>query len=352
MRSFFVEKRPQVADTSNRGSPTNSNPGQDDGTGTGGSLGRILYDLNRILRLRGRLQELGCSFTPEGELLTYGNPLGNAELHQMLHLGSKYDQLWKIFFKGIYGNSIEDNLWPELHTLKRALKNKGVQFDRYHKRLNYSTSYQELVRLSFHYDLMYAERFQKTLQNVHPAFRPGFSADQVPITAMNLGWGSLRDSDREDQLVHKMDRLSNELPVVDEEQPSVQRGIGPAVSETDVDHQSPPAPSEFLINTRDMKFVADVDPVPPTQSSRVAAGAPPLLHASSLLQGWKDKHEEVLAAWAGDEQKIDEEQEFTGDGESKEFPRASKTRNAKKRRSLSFWLKSVFRLKVKEHGWF
>src|SRR5690242_5847067 len=59
-----------------------------------------LDNLSRLLHFRGRLQELGCSFSPRGEIMTYGKPGMNADLYQMICLGCMYDKLWAKFFKG------------------------------------------------------------------------------------------------------------------------------------------------------------------------------------------------------------------------------------------------------------
>jgi len=51
----------------------------------------ILDELAEILHLRGRLQQMGATFSDNGELLTYGNPYASTEFQIMLRLGPMYE---------------------------------------------------------------------------------------------------------------------------------------------------------------------------------------------------------------------------------------------------------------------
>jgi hypothetical protein len=52
----------------------------------------ILRELSDILNLRGRLQQMGATFSQDGELQTYGNPSSPNAFEQMLKLGPMYEE--------------------------------------------------------------------------------------------------------------------------------------------------------------------------------------------------------------------------------------------------------------------
>jgi hypothetical protein len=118
----------------------------------------ILDDLSDILHLRGRLQEMGASFSSSGELITYGNPPFPTDFEDMLKLGPMYVEQWATFFVEGYvphssGNEDSDAyLWSDLRTLKKMLGNEGVVFGRQHQRYSFGDSSIKLRRLCCAYD--------------------------------------------------------------------------------------------------------------------------------------------------------------------------------------------------------
>ena len=241
-----------------------------------------LDDLSQMLHVRGRLQDMGTTSSPEGEMLTYGNPPLNAELEQMLRLGSMYDEQWNMFFRG--GNTADmagNELWPDLKVLKKMLQNEGVSFDDTQKRLDYGTSHPKLIRLSDQYDVRYEEWLEKNILNIHPAFRPGFVLEEVPQSPINLGWKFLLDDDAEDELVRRKNRRSNRLTVVVEEQPNLHNGPGPIVQET---YPSPPVTPEASTRARDVTSIPASGSFASRHSRELSSGSPALLRDSRSLQ--------------------------------------------------------------------
>jgi hypothetical protein len=113
-----------------------------------------LQDLSNLLYTRGRLQELGCTFTELGELRTYGDPSSLKEWDQLLRLGPIYDEQWGMFFSTSLPprNNDESTMWPDLRTLKRVLGNEGVAFGHHHRRLNRASRSDKHLRLCAAYD--------------------------------------------------------------------------------------------------------------------------------------------------------------------------------------------------------
>ncbi|KAG9195750.1 hypothetical protein G6011_00871 [Alternaria panax] len=62
----------------------------------------ILEELSDILNLRGRLQQIGATFSDSGEMLTYGNPFSPDDFKAMIHLGPLYDDQWNSSFVESY----------------------------------------------------------------------------------------------------------------------------------------------------------------------------------------------------------------------------------------------------------
>lgn len=113
-----------------------------------------LQDLSELLYTRGRLQELGCTFTDLGELITYGDPPNLKECEQLLRLGPVYDEQWASFFRhpeDPFPNN-EPNMWSDMRTLKRVLANEGVAFGPQHRRLTWGNGSEKVVRLCAAYD--------------------------------------------------------------------------------------------------------------------------------------------------------------------------------------------------------
>ena len=119
----------------------------------------ILDELSDILHLRGRLQQMGASFSGSGELLTYGNPPSPTDFEAMLKLGPMYEEQWNTFFVEGYvpkRDSSDENgtghMWSDLRTLKKILQNEGVVFGREHQRYSFGDSSTKLRRLCCAYD--------------------------------------------------------------------------------------------------------------------------------------------------------------------------------------------------------
>jgi len=113
-----------------------------------------LQDLNELLYTRGRLQELGCTFSESGELITYGGPPTLKESEQLLRLGPIYDAQWASFFLHSDNPFPDDDpsMWSDMRTLKRVLGNEGVNFDAQHRRLSWGFGGEKFVRLCAAYD--------------------------------------------------------------------------------------------------------------------------------------------------------------------------------------------------------
>jgi hypothetical protein len=116
----------------------------------------ILEELSEILHLRGRLQQMGATFSDKGEMLTYGNPPSPKEFEAMTRLGPLYVDRWNSFFIETYEPSDSGGknaqLWAGLRTLKKLLQNEGVVFGRQHQRYSFGDSTTRLRRLCCAYD--------------------------------------------------------------------------------------------------------------------------------------------------------------------------------------------------------
>ncbi|KAH5787376.1 hypothetical protein HBI16_012320 [Parastagonospora nodorum] len=113
-----------------------------------------LQDLRELLYTRGRLQELGCTFSEPGELITYGGPQSLKESEQLLRLGPIYDEQWASFFRRPDFPFPDDDpsMWSDMRTLKRVLGNEGVKFDPQHRRLSWSVGGDKIIFLCAAYD--------------------------------------------------------------------------------------------------------------------------------------------------------------------------------------------------------
>ncbi|KAH6868793.1 hypothetical protein BKA58DRAFT_459771 [Alternaria rosae] len=116
----------------------------------------ILDELLDVLHLRGRLQQMDATFTDNGELLTYGNPYTSSEFRTMLRLGPMYEEQWNSLFIENYEppdhGDADRQLWSDLRTLKRVLRNEGIVFGREHQRYSFGNSSTKLRRLCCAYD--------------------------------------------------------------------------------------------------------------------------------------------------------------------------------------------------------
>ncbi|KAJ4350965.1 hypothetical protein N0V95_004249 [Ascochyta clinopodiicola] len=249
-----------------------------------------LSDLSSILHLRGRLQEMGTTFTAEGEMLTYGNPPLNADLEQMLRLGTLYDEQWNMFFTSHeVSQDVKSNLWSDMKVLQKMLRNEGIFFDDQQKRLNYGNSHPKLIRLSDQYDVLHEDWTNKTMQNFHPLQRRSPTQEEVPKTPTNLDWKFVFDDSDEEELARKKRRRSSRLTVVVEE-PQLGNEPGPTVQEDawleDELCYSPTAieSPHALHGTEDKPLPPTPDTRPNTRSRGLTIGTPTLIHGSSPLQ--------------------------------------------------------------------
>lgn len=133
-----------------------------------------LSSLSTLLYTRGRLQELGCTFTLSGELTTYGAPSSSTEFDSMLRLGPVYDEQWRGYFSSsqkkrisdgservnqinddiddVEDDADEEEMWSDLSTLKRMLSNEGIQFGWEHRRITHGDCSLRIVKLCNAYD--------------------------------------------------------------------------------------------------------------------------------------------------------------------------------------------------------
>lgn len=253
-----------------------------------------LDDLGQILEHQSRLHELGTTFSPEGEMLIYGNPTLEADLHQMLRLGSIYDEQWNRWFNGRKPQDEDSSLCADLRVQKGMLQNEGVQFDCHQRRLNYGTPNSKLIRLSDQYDVL-RENWLETLQNIHPAFRPGFCGDQVPLTPANLGLRLSIDSKPEGKPIPRRRRRSSSpfAGVKEEEKPSLSSGPDPAHTEAVMEHISPLDTFRLLSNARSVTTVSDLNPVTP---ERPCGATPATTDSSPVLQDSVFSHQTNTAS--------------------------------------------------------
>lgn len=115
-----------------------------------------LTDLSNMLQARGRLQQLGCLFSPQGELVTYGNPDSNSEFEEQLRMGPCYHEQWSKVFTQSRNQYFQQDaeLWPDLRMLKRALGNEGVRFSADHRRRSQGDGSERVLQLCIAYDAM------------------------------------------------------------------------------------------------------------------------------------------------------------------------------------------------------
>jgi hypothetical protein len=113
-----------------------------------------LDDLRNILYTRERLEGMGCRFATNGELVKYGETNSLQEFDHMLRLGPVYDAQWQAFFDGPVTSLAHEDaaLWSDLRTLKRLLKNEGVEFGWEHRRITQGDFSYRMIRLCNAYD--------------------------------------------------------------------------------------------------------------------------------------------------------------------------------------------------------
>ncbi|CAE7194433.1 hypothetical protein HRS9139_08733 [Pyrenophora teres f. teres] len=138
----------------------------------------ILEDITDILNLRGRLQQMGATFDPSGELLTYGNPELPSEFNSMLKLGPLYPEQWNTFFVSDYMPAAGGDMWSELRTLKKMLNNEGVVFGQEDQRYSFGDFSAKLRRLCFAYDTLWVE-WRNTMRTALPAQQVNDELDDI-----------------------------------------------------------------------------------------------------------------------------------------------------------------------------
>ncbi|OSS47737.1 hypothetical protein B5807_06692 [Epicoccum nigrum] len=210
------------------------------------SYGPDLGDLSQLLLFRGRLQETGCTFSPEGEMLTYGNPVSDADLQQMLLLGPLYDEKWMKYFNRDSAE-VENSLGPDIRVFKRMLQNEGIKFNGQHQRTSYISKLSpKLLRLCEQYDALLREEWLVKMQNIHPALRSSFEGEQETrlglgirqdfegksTTSQILGWSFIQyDAEFETEFARKSRQLTGTI----EEPNVVQAGSWPIAQEVGIE---------------------------------------------------------------------------------------------------------------------
>lgn len=208
------------------------------------SHGPDLGDLSQLLLFRGRLQETGCTFSPEGEMLTYGNPTSDADFQQMLLLGPLYDEKWIKYFNRDSAQ-VGDGLGPDTRILKRMLQNEGIKFNGQHQRTSYVSKLSpKLLRLCEQYDVLLRAEWSAKMQNIHPALRSSFEGDRETgcglgirrafegksAAPQNLSWSFVTN---DDDFEAEFDRKSRRLTVAAERPHTVHTDSWPIVQDFD-----------------------------------------------------------------------------------------------------------------------
>lgn len=133
-----------------------------------------IAEVEALIFLQPFLNNMGCSYSYYGELLTYGNPASLRDFDDMLRFGPIYDALWSQYFvdptkpprddepeADIDADADTDSedetgakvdLWDDLRTLKKLLENDGVIFGVEHRRMSGGDMSPRLVRLCNAYD--------------------------------------------------------------------------------------------------------------------------------------------------------------------------------------------------------
>ncbi|KAH6642238.1 hypothetical protein C7974DRAFT_97725 [Boeremia exigua] len=261
-----------------------------------------LDDLSQLLGFRGRLQELGATFSPEGQMLTYGNPSKDAELDEMLRIGPLYDEQWNTHF---HGNSnapeADSSLEPELRVFEKMLQNEGVAFDDQHKRIDYGSSRPKLIYLSFKYDTMWKDWQDKMTQSMDPALRPlgtdslirkvnarsslpAHAVEKQPGQPDGLGRAvSETISTLPGSPLREVDSHLSAPTEVVEKQPKLRDSPGHTVSETIGTCPSPVIECQALLSAQEVPHPQATGSVRSAHPHGLATSSPPLRHGSSPL---------------------------------------------------------------------
>lgn len=337
-------------------------------------------DLSHLLELSVSLKEMGVSFSANGQMRTYGNPPLDEDLKRMLDLGTEYDTSWHTFFTR-RKQEVEHKLWPVPHVLKKMLQNEGVAFGDRHTRLDHGLGAPKLKRLCALYDLLRKEWFQKTLSDVHPAYRwdePPARAE-APQTPVNVGWSFTREELPEHGLPRKSSHRRERLTIIAEKQPSMHYGLGPTIQEEESADSSSLDTSKVAVSTL-VSTQAMTDATAAVRPQGPTTGAQALIHGSSPLQRAntasmlladdnlqvqitspganevvkgpglrRHKHNGVLGLLVADERRRAKEQQARADEESQskevriaEEQDSTSVRNGKKGNAVKKWLRSMF----------
>ncbi|KAF3003078.1 hypothetical protein E8E13_007663 [Curvularia kusanoi] len=263
--------------------------------------------LAQFLLFRGCLQQMGVTFSPDAELVTYGNPASKAEFEQMLRLGPLYEEKREQYFGPSNADSDRTTaLWPDIRVLKRMLQNEGIRFDSMHNRLDHSGRDPKVDRLCTQYDGLLNKWIVQT-RNVHPAFRRSLEDERVfesvpqnsrhePTVPRNLGWSFIgSDNGRESVVVGGDNRCSSRLTYVTEnsepteEQDAAQQPCEVQTSSESVDQDVHMAPTHL----RSVPKSSPARRRPPPLTLYLPAPTPPLPHGSSPVQqdSWRRRHD-------------------------------------------------------------
>jgi hypothetical protein len=247
----------------------------------------VLQELSNLLYARGRLQELGCTFTQIGELTTYGHPASLEEWDNMLLLGPTYDEQWTLFFMPSQTSRIDQDvdMWPDLRTLRKVLINENVAFGFRHRRLTRGDGTEKLIRLCAVYD------------DLHKLWSP--MTTHVPTPVNDWGRhgldGFFEDSacfvsDDHDQMDHKSELThmeSSSVQLGTKSQSSPPRNLGWRFSD-DIDEATAARYADFTDDDRYADIEADLEvamaaPYPVVDDQVLRCQSPVQSHRSNDL---------------------------------------------------------------------
>jgi hypothetical protein len=147
----------------------------------------------------------------------------------MLRLGPIYDEKWQAFFDSpVISLSNEDAaLWSDLRTLKRVLKNKGVEFGWEHRRITQGDFSYRMMRLCNAYDDL--RKIWSATAQLLPRMPPAVDKQEEDNTSdTHTDSGLIDDSDPESDArgTVEMDRAFNAAQLAIQAGNRVPRNIG------------------------------------------------------------------------------------------------------------------------------
>ena len=171
----------------------------------------ILDDLADILNLGGCLQQMGATFDPSGELLTYGNPEPASDFESMLKLGPLYEEQWNTFFIESHVPDTDVSMRSDLRTLKKVLENEGIVFGKASQRYSFGNSSAKLRRLCCAYDALWVE--WRNLKRTELPAQEGDDHDDESSTVTDRQPVQDHDSGLVDGIVQRGDVMINPLSI-------------------------------------------------------------------------------------------------------------------------------------------